>query len=78
MGRRRIKFDLLIHDLKVPLAVIEAGITALMERVEKYGPLTEKQKKVLKRALPGKRCHGNWAVHQRHYQYEQIRPFPFD
>jgi signal transduction histidine kinase len=51
MGRRRIKFDLLIHDLKVPLAVIEAGITALMERVEKYGPLTEKQKKVLKRAL---------------------------
>jgi two-component system OmpR family sensor kinase len=51
MGTRRIKFDLLIHDLKTPLAVIEAGITSLIERSEKYGPLTEKQEKVLKRAL---------------------------
>jgi signal transduction histidine kinase len=51
MGTRRIKFDLLIHDLKTPLAVIEAGITSLIERWEKYGPLTEKQRKVLKRAL---------------------------
>ncbi len=51
MGRRRIKFDLLIHDLKTPLAVIEAGITSLVQRSEKYGPLTEKQKKVLMRAL---------------------------
>lgn len=51
MGKQRIKFDLLIHDLKVPLAVIEAGITSLMERPEKYGPLTEKQRKVLQRAL---------------------------
>ena len=51
MGTRKIKFDLLIHDLKTPLAVIEAGITSLIERAEKYGPLTEKQKKVLRRAL---------------------------
>ena len=51
MGTRRIKFDLLIHDLKTPLAVIEAGITSLIERSEKYGPLTEKQEKVLRRAL---------------------------
>jgi signal transduction histidine kinase len=51
MGTRRIKFDLLIHDLKTPLAVIEAGLTSLIERSEKYGPLTEKQKKVLRRAL---------------------------
>ena len=51
MGKKRIKFDLLIHDLKVPVAVIEAGITSLLEREEKYGPLTEKQKKVLQRAL---------------------------
>ena len=51
MGTRRIKFDLLIHDLKTPLAVIEAGLTSLIERCEKYGPLTEKQKKVLRRAL---------------------------
>ncbi len=51
MGQNRIKIDLLIHDLKVPLAVIEAGITSLLNRQEKYGALTEKQIKVLKRAL---------------------------
>lgn len=51
MGKERIKFDLFIHDLKVPLAVIEAGIISLLEREEKYGPLTEKQKKVLNRVL---------------------------
>jgi two-component system OmpR family sensor kinase len=50
-GRRRIKIELLIHDLKVPLAVIEAGIVSLLKRAEKYGPLTEKQEKVLMRAL---------------------------
>jgi len=48
---RRVKTDLLIHDLKVPLAVIEAGIVSLLRRVEKYGPLTEKQEKVLVRVL---------------------------
>ncbi len=51
IGQNRIKIDLLIHDLKVPLAVIEAGITSLLNRQEKYGPLTEKQTKVLQRAL---------------------------
>lgn len=51
MGKERIKFDLFIHDLKVPLAVIEAGVLSLLEREEKYGGLTEKQKKVLSRVL---------------------------
>jgi len=50
MHRERIKIDLLIHDLKVPLAVVETGITSLLQRREKYGPLTEKQEKVLARA----------------------------
>ena len=49
--RERIKIDLLIHDLKVPLAVIEAGLVALMNRQEKYGPITERQEKVFTRAL---------------------------
>jgi signal transduction histidine kinase len=49
--RKRIKTDLLIHDFKVPLAVIETGITSLLQRREKYGPLTEKQEKALMRAL---------------------------
>ena len=51
MRRERIKIDLLIHDLKVPLAVIEAGLTSMMNRQEKYGPITEKQERVFKRAL---------------------------
>lgn len=51
MRRDRIKIDLLIHDLKVPLAVIEAGVISLLNRPDKYGPLTEKQQRVLTRAL---------------------------
>ncbi len=50
-GRERIKIDLLIHDLKVPLAVLDAGLTALMKRQERYGAITEKQERVLTRAL---------------------------
>ncbi len=50
-GRNKIKIDLLVHDLKVPLAVIEAGVSTLLNRQEKYGTLTEKQEKVLLRAL---------------------------
>jgi two-component system OmpR family sensor kinase len=51
MHREKIKMDLLIHDLKGPLAVIEAGISSLLTRQEKYGPLTEIQNKVLIRTL---------------------------
>jgi len=48
---RRIKIDILIHDLKGPLAEIEAGVVSLMTRPEKYGSITDKQERVLKRAL---------------------------
>ncbi|MBW1788686.1 MAG: HAMP domain-containing histidine kinase [Deltaproteobacteria bacterium] len=48
---RRIKIDILIHDLKGPLAVIEAGVVSLMTRPEKYGSITDKQERVLQRAL---------------------------
>jgi len=51
MEREKISFQLLIHDLKVPLAVIEAGITSLLGKLDRYGPLTEKQEKVLRRTL---------------------------
>jgi two-component system OmpR family sensor kinase len=51
MEREKISFQLLIHDLKVPLAVIEAGITSLLGKLDTYGPLTEKQEKVLRRTL---------------------------
>jgi signal transduction histidine kinase len=51
MSRDKIKLDLLIHDLKSPLAVIEAGITTLLTRRDQYGPLSDKQEKVLARTL---------------------------
>ena len=51
MDKKKIKIDLLIHDLKVPLAVVESGIALLLQKPEKYGPLTDKQKKVLIRTL---------------------------
>ena len=51
MHREKISLQLFIHDLKVPLAVIEAGITSLLGKLEKYGPLTERQEKVLVRTL---------------------------
>jgi len=50
-GRERIKIDLLIHDLKVPLAVIEAGLVSLMNKQEKYGPVTDQQSRVFARVL---------------------------
>ena len=51
LQQKRIKIDLLVHDIKSPLAVIETGIAALLKNTDKYGPLTEKQEKILLRAL---------------------------
>lgn len=56
MDKKKIKIDLLIHDLKVPLAVVESGITLLLQKPENYGPITEKQKKVLERTLRNTRA----------------------
>ena len=51
MHQEKIRIELLIHDLKVPLAVIETGIMSLLKRQEKYGAIKEGQEKVLHRAL---------------------------
>lgn len=51
MHRDKIKLELLIHDLKSPLAVIEAGISTLLTRQDKYGSLSDKQEKILARTL---------------------------
>ena len=56
MDTKKIKIDLLIHDLKGPLAVVETGIRLLLEKPENYGPLTAKQKKVLERTLRNTRA----------------------
>lgn len=46
-----IKTEILIHDLKVPVSVIDAGAKSLLNRQDSYGPLTDKQVKVLKRII---------------------------
>ena len=51
MSDTTIKTEILIHDLKVPISVIDAGAKSLLNRRESYGPLTEKQIKVLKRII---------------------------
>ena len=51
MEKNRIKFEFLVHDLKVPLAVIEAGVLSLLQKQDKYGELNDKQIKILERAL---------------------------
>jgi CheY-like chemotaxis protein len=42
-------FDLLIHDLRSPLAVVATSVHNLIHRGERYGPLTEKQNQVMER-----------------------------
>jgi len=48
---REVDIEFLIHELKDPVAIIETGIRTLLERKEKYGPLTPKQEKTLQRTL---------------------------
>ncbi len=48
---REIQVEFLIHELKDPLSVVETGLRTLLERREKYGDLTTKQEKTLKRSL---------------------------
>lgn len=51
MSDNTIKTEILIHDLKVPISVIDAGAKSLLNRQSSYGPLTDKQIKVLKRII---------------------------
>jgi len=48
---REVEIEFLIHELKDPVAVIETGLRTLLEKQEKFGPLTSRQEKILKRTL---------------------------
>jgi two-component system, OmpR family, sensor kinase len=41
--------ELLIHDLRGPLSVVSTGATILLRNINRYGPLTEKQRNVIGR-----------------------------
>jgi two-component system, OmpR family, sensor kinase len=48
---REVEIEFLVHELKDPIAVIETGVRTILEKTEKFGPLTPRQKKILKRTL---------------------------
>jgi len=50
---RELDTQLLVHDLKSPLALIEAATRTLLEHTARLGPLTERQEKALKRIQRG-------------------------
>ena len=51
MDRKRIKTELLVHDLKNPIAVIEASADSLIRMSDRENTLTERQMRVLNRVL---------------------------
>lgn len=48
---RELEIQFLIHELKDPVSIIETGLRTLLERRDKFGPLTPKQENTLKRTL---------------------------
>ena len=48
---RELQIEFLLHELKDPFSVIEAGVRALLEQREKFGPLSPRQERTLQRIL---------------------------
>ena len=48
---REIEVEFLIHELKDPVSIIEAGVRTLLEKRDKFGTLSPRQEKTLKRIL---------------------------
>ncbi len=48
---REVQIEFLIHELKDPVSVAETGLRTVLERRKKYGDLTSRQEKTLKRVL---------------------------
>ena len=48
---RDIEIEFLVHELKDPIAIIETGLRTILERQDKFGTLSPRQEKTLKRTL---------------------------
>jgi signal transduction histidine kinase len=55
MNSKKDLVDLLIHDLKGPLAVVSTSASALLNKANRYGPLTENQRRVVDRIFRNSR-----------------------
>ncbi len=51
MSIQNIKTAHLVHDLKNPVNIIESGARSLLDKQDRYGNLTPKQEKVVRRML---------------------------
>ena len=49
MGEREHLFDLLIHDLTVPLSVLSTSTANLLHKPGRYGPLNDQQTRIVQR-----------------------------
>jgi signal transduction histidine kinase len=48
---KEIDIEFLVHELKDPIAVIETGVRSLLEKQSKFGALSVRQERTLKRAV---------------------------
>lgn len=48
---RELEIQFLIHELKDPVSIIETGLRTLLEKRDKFGPLSSRQENTLKRTL---------------------------
>lgn len=51
MAIKNIQTSHLVHDLKNPVNIIETGARSLLEKEDRYGKLTPKQERVIRRML---------------------------
>jgi signal transduction histidine kinase len=50
--RQKVRlFELLIHDLTSPLSIISTSTSNLLHKTDRYGPLTDQQKRIAERIL---------------------------
>src|SRR5688572_24894205 len=60
---RELDTQLLVHELKSPLSLIETAARTLLEQAARHGSLTERQEKTVQRILRGA-VRGRHLVHQ--------------
>lgn len=48
---RELEIEFLLHELKDPLSIIETGMRTLLEKPGKYGDLSDRQERTLRRSL---------------------------
>jgi two-component system OmpR family sensor kinase len=50
-----IDVEFLVHELKTPLSIVDTALHMLLKKPDRYGPLMDRQRKILERALRNSR-----------------------